>query len=105
MPVVTPSAASIDSVKLVRVVGVGLADHQRQPQLPAAIAGQRQADQAAAVPGHEIDVLGADLRGGHDEVAFVLAVLVVHQHDHPALPDVFENLVDGIKRSPFDIRS
>ena len=33
MPVVTPSAASIDSVKLVRVQAVGVADHQRQAQL------------------------------------------------------------------------
>ena len=82
-----------------RLVGVGLAHHQRQPQLPAAIAIERQADQATAEPGHEIDVLGANLRRGHDEVAFVFAVLVVHEDDHPALPDILDNLVDGTKRS------
>jgi hypothetical protein len=57
MPVVTPSAASIDSVKLV-VQAVGVADHQRQAQFAAALARQRQADQPAAVAGHEIHVLG-----------------------------------------------
>ena len=46
MPVVTPSAASIESVKLVRCSRC-LADHQRQAQLPAAFLGQREADQAA----------------------------------------------------------
>ncbi len=97
MPVVTPSAASIDRVKFVRVVRVRVADHQRQPQLAAAVAGQRQADQAAAVPGHEVDVLGTHLRRGHHEVAFVLAILVVHDHDHPALADVVEDLVDRVQ--------
>ena len=58
MPVVTPSAASIDTVKFVRWSSVGVADHQRQAQLPAALARQREADQAAPVAGHEVDVLG-----------------------------------------------
>ncbi len=78
------------------LVGVGVADHQRQAQLAAAVAGQRQADQAAAVAGHEVDVFGTHFRRGHHQVALVLAVLVVHDHDHPALSDVVEDLVDGI---------
>ncbi len=97
MPVVTPSAASIEIVKFVRAGAVGVADHQRQAQLLAALARQREADQAAAVARHEVDVLGAHLGGGHDEVAFVLAVLVVHDHDHPALPQVLEDLVYGVQ--------
>jgi len=59
--------------------------HQRQAQLLATLAGQRQADQAAAVARHEVDVLGAGKRGCHDQVAFVLAVLVIHDDDHLAL--------------------
>src|SRR5437762_4766148 len=35
------------------------------------------ADEAAAVLGHEVDGVGSDFLGGHGEVAFVLAVLVV----------------------------
>ena len=77
------------------LVEIGLAHHQRQAQLAAALARQRQADQAAAVARHEVDVLGAHLGGGHDQVAFVLAILVVHDDDHAALPDVGEDLVDG----------
>ena len=34
--------------------------------------------------GHEVDGFGRDLLGGHGEVAFVLAVLVVDDDDHAA---------------------
>jgi hypothetical protein len=47
MPVVTPSAASIDTVKLVRCFEALSLHHRRQAQLLAAFARQRQADQAA----------------------------------------------------------
>ncbi len=69
------------------LANVGVADHQRQPQLLAARARQRQADQPAPVFRHEVDVFGAHLRGRHDEVAFVLALLVVEDHDHLAGAD------------------
>ena len=55
MPVVTPSRASIETVKAVWWRVPLLAGHQRQAELLDALAGQRQADQAAAVLGHEID--------------------------------------------------
>ena len=84
MPVVTPSAASIETVKLVRCSRSVSLTIERQPQLLAALARQREADQAAAVARHEIDVLGAHVVRGHDQVAFVLAILVVHDHDHAA---------------------
>jgi hypothetical protein len=81
------------------VVEIRVADHQRKPQLAAAIACECQADQAAAVARHEVDVFRTDFRRGHDQVAFVLAVLVVHQHDHAALPDVLEDFLDRIQRT------
>ena len=60
-----------------------------------------QADQAAAVAGHEIDrVRGRQLRRDH-EIAFVLAVLVVHENEHAALPGVFEDLLGG-RQLPVD---
>ena len=40
---------------------------------------------------------GAHVLGGHDQVAFVLTVLVVHDDDHPAGTQVLEDLVDGIE--------
>ena len=61
IPVVTPSRASIDSQNAVpNIRRVGRA-HQRQAQVVAALRGERQADQPAAVRGHEIDDLGRDL--------------------------------------------
>ena len=63
-------------------LAVGVADHERQPQLRAALARQRQADQPAAVARHEVDVRGRHALRGHDQVALVLAILVVHDDDH-----------------------
>ncbi len=74
--------------------GVG-AHHRRQPELAGALAGQRQAHQATAVGDHEIDVRRLDQLGGHDQVAFVLAVLVVDDHHHAAGADLFQQFGDG----------
>ena len=80
------------------LIKVGVADHQRQAQLAATVAGQREADQATAIAGHEIHVLGTDAGCRHDQVTLVLAVLVVHDHDHPALAEVVEDLVDRVQK-------
>jgi hypothetical protein len=56
--------------------------HGRQLEALAALARERQADQAAAEAGHEVDGLGRDVVGGQHQVAFVLAVFFVHQDDH-----------------------
>ena len=97
MPVVTPSAASIDTVKFVRrsrSVSLTISGRRSCRQRSRV---QRQADQAAPVARHEVDVLGTDeLRRNH-QVALVLAVLVVHDDDHPAMPDVLQQLVDRIQ--------
>src|SRR5207248_5966506 len=58
--------------------------HEREVQLVAAVFGEGHADQTAAVLGHEVDDFGGDFLRGHGEVAFVLAVLVVNQHNHAA---------------------
>ena len=83
-----PCVASIGTQKAVpncaRVLLV--ADHQRDAQLVEPLAGHRQADEAAAVAGHEVDRLGRHLLGRDREVALVLAVLVVDDDDHLARP-------------------
>src|SRR5690348_8820536 len=61
----------------------------------AALFGEREANEAAAFLGHEVDGFGSDFFGGHGEVAFVFAVLVVDEDDHAALADVFEGFFDG----------
>ena len=69
--------------------------HQREMEFVAAFFGEREADQAAAVLGHEIDGFGSDFFGGHSEVAFVFAVFVVDEDDHAALADFFDGFFDG----------
>ena len=98
MPVVTPSAASIDTVKVRAHATSGSRDHRRQLERSAALLGQREADQAARMPRHEIDRLGRDELGGEHEVAFVLAILLVDQHDHSPGLEVGDDVGDGRKR-------
>src|SRR3989442_15913273 len=69
--------------------------HEREMEFVAALFGQREADQAAGVLGHEVDGVGRDFIGGHGQVAFVFAVLVVHQDDHAALANVFDGFFDS----------
>ena len=78
-----------------RVVG----DHHRQVQLLAARFGQRSADQPAPVGRHEIDDFGRDLFAGDDEVALVLAVLVVDHDQYPACPDLLDRFLYGTQYS------
>ena len=72
-----------------------VAHHRWQAELAAALARQRQADQPARVGHHEVDIRGLHQLRGHDQVALVLAVLVVHDHDHAAGADFLEQFVDG----------
>ena len=66
------------------VLGLVVARHLDQAELLAARFGQGQADQAAAMLGHEVDGFRRHVLGGHDEVALVFAVLFVDQDDHAA---------------------
>src|SRR5208282_2095933 len=61
----------------------------RQGQRIAALLRHRQANQAAAKFRHEVDGFGRDFFGGHGQVAFVLAVFIVHQDDHASRAYVF----------------
>ena len=61
------------------------ARHRLEPELVGAVLGQREADQAAAVARHEVDrVRGRHLRRD-DEVALILAALVVDEDEHAAV--------------------
>ncbi len=42
---------------------------------------------------------GGGMLGGHDEVALVLAVLIVQDQDHAPGAQLAEQLLDGIQRS------
>ncbi len=94
MPVVTPSAASIETVKAVPFLSPLRATMGGRLQVLAAVARERQADQAAAEAGHEVDRLGRDVVGGEHQVAFVLAVFLVDQDDHAAGAHVGDDVFD-----------
>ena len=66
-------------------------------QVVAALLSEWEADEAAAVLGHEIDGFGSDFLGGHGEVAFVFAVLIVDQDHHAALANFFDSFLYSSK--------
>ena len=67
-----------------------------QAEAVAGLYGDGGAKHATAVGQHEVDLFRRDQFGGGDEVAFVLAVLIVHDDDQFA---VFEVLYGGFYRS------
>jgi hypothetical protein len=50
----------------------------------AALAREREADQAAPVFGHEVDAVGTHVVGREHQIAFVLAIFFIDQDDHAA---------------------
>src|SRR6185436_8197127 len=77
------------------VAGAVLLDHRPQPEALGVRLGDRHADQAAAVRGEEVDLLRGDEARGEYEVALVLAILVVDQHDDLAGLDGGDDVGDG----------
>ncbi|MCY1240971.1 hypothetical protein D3C81_1348990 [compost metagenome] len=70
------------------MLGAIAGDHGVQVELAAALGSERQADQAAAVLGHEVDRFRRDEIGSQHQVAFILAVFLVDKDDHAAGTDV-----------------
>ena len=88
--------AGIDGFAEGGPVGGGIVvGHGAEAQVVAALAGERDADQAPAVLGHEVDLLGVDFLRRDGEVTFVFAVLVVHDDNHAALADFLDGFFDG----------
>jgi hypothetical protein len=65
--------------------------HQRQAELADALLRHGKADQAARMLRHEIDGVGRRHLCGNDEIALILAILVIDQDEHPAVAGVFNN--------------
>ena len=84
--------------------GEGSAEHRgivvyltRQLKFVAAGVGDGHAKHAAGVLEHEVDVFGSDLLGRDDEVALVLAVLVVDYYYKFTIAEVFESFLYAVK--------
>ena len=97
MPVVTPRAASTETVKSVLILLAVLRHHSLQAELLSALVRDRHANQAAPVLRHEIDRFGRHLLRRHDQIAFVLAVGVVGHDDHAPFGDVAQHIVNCIE--------
>src|SRR5258708_12439454 len=63
-----------------------LLDHRLQAEAQGVRFGDRHADQAAAVLGEEVDLLGGDEFGGENQIALLLPVLAVHPDDDFSSP-------------------
>ena len=66
------------------------ARHGTNAQVVQPLFGHGQADQPAAVLGHEVDGFGSDFFCGQGEIAFVLAIFVVDDHNHAAGADFLD---------------
>ena len=67
--------------------------HQWQIQLVAAFFGERQADQATAVFGHEVDRLRSCFLRSESHIAFIFAIFVIHQNDLTTLAELFGRFI------------
>src|SRR5579875_2226864 len=74
-----------------RVVG----HHLRQIQRLQPLRGERDGDEAARVPEHEVDRLGRDTLRRDAQVSLVFPILVVHDDDEPAVADSCNRLLHG----------
>jgi hypothetical protein len=70
-------------------------DHQGQVEFLGPGSGDRGADHALAVGGHEIDRLWRCFFGGHQQSPFVFTVFVIDDNDHLTIFDRCDGLFDG----------
>src|SRR5699024_5962576 len=80
-----------------------LARHRRQAQAVAFSAGQRRTHETGTVPDEEGHQYGGGLLGGEDQIAIVLAIIVVEHYDPASGRDLGQSGVDGVEtRGGFD---
>jgi hypothetical protein len=78
--------------------------HQRELQSFHLLGGQREADQTATVHGHEVDRRRGDSIGGHAQIAFILAILVIHEDHQLACANVVDRTLHAAQRLRFDVQ-
>src|SRR3990170_792032 len=79
------------------VLGGVVLDHEGYLKLVQPLPDDGHADKAPGMPGHEVDGLGGDLFCGYGQVSLILAVVVVHDDEKVAFPDLFYSFFDSGK--------
>ena len=74
-----------------------LRHHRREIEALGVRRSDRHADEPAAVGRQEIDLLGRHEIRGEDEIALVLAILLVDEHGHPPGLEVGDEIGNGGK--------
>ena len=93
------TVARLDGDGKVGVVhGVVALRHGSELQLFAQLGRHGQADQSAAVMGHEVDGLRRDELGGHGQIAFIFPILVIHEDDHFPSLDIGNGFLNCAQR-------
>ena len=80
------------------VRGTVVAHHRAQAELRGTSLVECEADQPARLARHEVDVFRPHALRGHDQVAFVLAILVVEHDDHAPGTQFVEHFGNGGER-------
>ena len=96
MPVV--DACTVNAVRCDSVLCSTISGHV---ELVEPLPGERHADHARRVAHEERDLLGRGVLGRHDEVALVLAVLVVDDDDDLAPADGGDGVLDRCEQCRF----
>ncbi len=95
----------VDAHRERRAVGFGVLGgdhHRRQVEFVASFAVEADTDDTRGVPHEERNRLRSGGVGGHDQVAFVLAVFVVGDHDDLATGDRCDRIFDRIEPDGHD---
>src|SRR5438132_347086 len=69
-------------------------DHQTQLKGICSLTSNSQADQSPRMSGHEVDGFRSDHLRSNYEIALVLAVFVIDEHDHTSRLELCECLTD-----------
>jgi len=90
----------IDGDREIGAVALAVArDHRPEAEVLELMIDRRHADDATAIADHHVDRLRRGLAGGHDEVAFVFAILVVGDDDQFAIDNIVDGGLERIERN------
>ena len=98
MPVVTPSRASIETVKAVHAAASGCCDINGSAAASARSGVSARQIRPRPCLAMKLIASGVAICAGNDQVALVLAVLVIDQDEHAAIARLLDDFLDRGER-------